>query len=312
MKRRIDVHQHVMPPFWRERMKETGCNPNNYPLPPWTPELAIAFMDSMEIASGILSLTTPGVTYWPPEERRAAAAQANDYVAGIAAAHPGRFGSFATLPLPDVEGAVLELTHALDELKADGVTLFSNYNGVYLGDPMFEPLWAQLDRREAIVFIHPGIVALPELPGTPAAFVDFPFDTTRTATDIVLKGVLARYQGMKVILSHGGGFLPYAAYRIAGCASVMPGAPSLDDYLAQLRGYYFDTALASSPVALPSLQAFADPAHILFGSDFPYAPKTLAQDFTALLDTSPLLDDAALAAINRGNTTALMPHWDRD
>ena len=307
--RRIDVHQHVMPPFWREGMQDVRHNPKGYPTPPWTPESAVAFMDSQQIATGILSLTTPGVCYWPDDQRRTAARAANDYTAELAIRVPGRFGSFATLPLPDIDGALSEVAYALDTLKADGVTLFSNYDGVYLGDPCFEPLWAELDRRAAVVFVHPGILPLAELPGTPAAFVDFPFDTTRTATDIVLKGVFERHRQVKVILSHGGGFLPYQAYRIAGCASVMPDAPPLEHFLTAFRRFYFDTALASSPVALPSLKAFADPGHILFGSDYPYAPRTLAQDFTALLDASPHLDQAERAAIDHGNASALLPRW---
>lgn len=306
---RIDVHQHLVPPSWGDAMHDLAKNPNRYPIPPWTPESALAYMDDQAIETGILSLTTPGVSYWPDGDRRAAAREVNEFTAEVGITHPGRFGSFATLPLPDIEGALIEVAYALDELNADGITLYSNYDGMYLGDPAFTPLWAELNRREARVFVHPGILALPELARTPAAFVDFPFDTTRTATDIVLKGVFDRYSKLKVILSHGGGFLPYAAYRIAGCASMMPGAPGIDHFLAQFRRFYFDTALTSSNAALPSLTAFADPTHLLFGSDYPYAPGRLSQTFTAMLDASEVITDGQRHAINRRNATALLPRW---
>lgn len=308
MRKRIDVHTHVMPPFWTEGMRERSRNPNNYPLPPWSPDAALVLMDSLEIETAILSLTTPGVSYWPANERRAAARQANEYTAELNNRHPGRFGNFAVLPLPDMAGALLEVAHVFDALNADGVTLFSNYEGTYLGDPFFEPLWTELDRRAAVVFVHPGILTLPELPGTPAAFVDFPFDTTRTAVDIVLKGMFERHQKVKVILSHGGGFVPYQAYRFAACASAM-GPVAQEEIIAQFRRFYFDTALSSSPALLPSLRAFADPTHILFGSDYPYAPANLAQDFTAMLDNNGLIDEQEHIAIDRGNANLLLANW---
>ena len=262
-------------------------------------------MDSRSIARGILSLTAPGISDWIDEEHRSLARQVNDYTAELVARWPGRFGNFATLPLPDIEGALLEVAHALDSLGADGVVLLSNYRDRYLGDPTFDPLWAELDRRAAIVFIHPTRNTLRELSGIPAPFVDFPFETTRTAVDMVLNGVPDRYTRMHVILSHAGGFLPYAVDRFAACASLMPQAAGIDALLATFRRFYFDTALSSGPFALPSLKAFADPGRILFGSDYPYAPGGASESFTAMLDASSLLSEHEFAAINRGNASPL-------
>ncbi len=300
---RIDVHQHVLPPFWVEGLKQR----NSVHRPPaWSPEAAIAFMDSRRIATGILSLTAPGISGWAENERRAMAREVNEYTASLNAKWPGRFGNFATLPLPDREGALVEIAHALDALGADGVVLFSNYGDLYLGDPFFEPLWTQLNNREATVFVHPTRLAIPELKGIPGPFVDFPFDTTRTAVDMVLKGVLRRHGKIRVILSHGGGFLPYAAQRFVSCAALQtPNSPDEITLLAEFRRFYLDTALSSSPFALPSLRAFADPSRIVFGSDFPYGPGGAAEPFTAMLDASPLLSASEHVAIDRGNALAL-------
>ncbi|HZV04969.1 MAG TPA: amidohydrolase family protein [Gemmataceae bacterium] len=302
---RIDVHQHLVPPFWVEGLQR---NKSIHRPPSWSPETAIAFMDSRRIATGILSLTAPGVASWATDERRKATREVNEYTAGLVEKWPGRFGNFATLPLPDLEGALLELSYALDTLAADGVILFSNYGDRYLGDPYFEPLWAELDRREAIVFIHPTRTSLPDIEGIPAPIVDFPFATTRTAVDMVLKGVLDRHRKMRVILSHAGGFLPYVAHRASTCAtSVSPDSYDTDTLLETFRRFYFDTALSSSAFAIPSLKAFADPSRILFGSDFPYAPGGSAEKYTSMLDASPLLSEAEHAAIDHGNAARLFP-----
>ena len=141
---RIDVHQHVVPPFWA---KELRTDPAGTVIPPWSAESAIDSMDSQEIATGILSLAAPSVIRWNKNERRKMARRVNEYAADLVAKQPDRFGNFATLPLPDVDGALRELEHALDTLRADGVILLANYAGKYLGDTVFEPLWAELDRR---------------------------------------------------------------------------------------------------------------------------------------------------------------------
>lgn len=295
---RIDVHQHVLPAFWVEGLKQRG---SMHRPPAWSPEDAIAFMDSRGVAKGILSLTAPALSAWEGEERRAMARRVNDYTAGLAAASPARFGNFATLPLPDLDDALAEIAYAFDTLAADGVALMSNYGDRFLGDPFFEPLWAELDRRAAIVFIHPTRTTLPELAGIPAPFVDFPFATTRTAVHMVLKGVMDRHRRIRVILSHAGGFLPFAAHRFATTAAAMPGASPEGALMEAFRRFYFDTALSASEPAIAGLKAFADPTRILFGSDFPYAPGRMEEGFTPMLDASPLLSDAERAAIDRGN-----------
>ena len=307
---RIDVHQHIVPQFWVEDLK---AHASRHRPPPWSAEGAIAFMDAQKIDAAVLSLTAPAFFGWAPETLRDAARQVNDYTADVVANRPDRFGNFITVPLPDIDATLAEIERGYADLNADGVTLLTHYGDDYLGDPKWEPVWAELNRRKAIVFIHPTRLAQPELPGIPAANVDFPFATTRAAVQMVTNGVIDRYPDMKVILSHGGGFLPYAVYRFSMFAvSGAPGsaesetfAEDCDKVLAQFKSFYLDTTLASSPTALPSLKAFADPTRILFGTDYPYAPGRIAEHFITMLNESDVFSDEEQFAIARGNAQAL-------
>ncbi|KAJ9475223.1 Amidohydro-rel domain-containing protein [Pseudozyma hubeiensis] len=205
------------------------------------------------------------VVGWKGQERRDMARRVNEYVAELGRQHPGRFGNFATVPLPDVEGAITEAEYALDHLMADGIVVLSNYEDKYLGDSKYSPLWEKLNERGAVVFIHPGHPQIPTLEGVPGPLVDYPFDTTRNAVHMVFNGVLDKY-------------------------------PKL---------FYYDTALSSGAEAFPSLLAFVDHDHILFGSDFPYAPAPLATQFTQRLDTESGLNESQKVAINSLSATKL-------
>lgn len=304
---RIDVHQHVVPPFWASELPGHGGDPSGTVVPDWSPDKALAFMDSQEIATGILSLTAPGVVRWYKNQRRDMARRINDYTGTLVAKWPDRFGHFASLPLPDVDGALRELEYAFDTLHADGVILLANVAGKYLGDTAFEPLWAELDRRRAVVFVHPGQPRLPTAAGVAGPLVDYPFDTTRAAVQLVLNGIVDRFPGARIILAHAGGFLPYASHRFAELAHVFrDDLPSPARMLESFQSFYFDTALSAGPAALPTLKAFAK-GRILFGSDFPYAPASVASVFTAKLDAYPDLTAEERIAINHGTAHTLFP-----
>lgn len=251
----------------------------------------------------MLSVSAPGAHWGDDAEARVRARQVNEYVAELVKDRPDRFGLFATLTLPDVDGALAETAYAFDELNADGVVLLSNAHGSYLGEKAFEPLWEELDARQAVVFIHPTEPPIEMLPGLPSPLLDFPFDTTRTALHLAANGVLRRHPDLRIILSHAGGFLPYAAYRFPYAATFNPPITS-EEVFEDLQRFWFDSALSSSPTALPSLFAFADPSRITFGSDFPFAPDP--ESWTSRLDSADLSPET-LHAVNRGNAETLFP-----
>ena len=182
----------------------------------------------------------------------------------------------------------------------DGVTLHSNYDGVYLSDPRFDPVWQELDRRSATVFVHPTRPPqLPVLPGAPSPFADYPADTTRCALDLVLKGHLKRFASTKVILSHGGGYLPFAATRFAELGASLAKDRSPEDIMTDIKSFYFDTALVA-PSGMPSLIGTVPLGQIVFGTDYPYASEEVSKTFDANLDDSTLLSPDQVNRVNRG------------
>lgn len=309
---RIDVHQHVIPGFWAEWLKSKGGDPSGWAAPEWSAQAAIEMMDSMQISLGMLSVTAPGVSVGAGREVVDMARRINDWVAELVGGRPDRFGLFATLPMPDVDATLEEIRYALDVLGADGVTLFTNYDNCYLGDPKFEPVFEELDRRAAFVFVHPSKPVAQMVRGIPSPVMDYPLDTTRTATSMVYAGTMHRFKHMKVSLSHAGGVLPFLAHRIAelGAAAVVP-EYTREQILEGMRSFYFDTALSSSPTGLPSLLALADPERVLFGSDFPYAPQRSVAYFTEGVDAYPRFAADQLAKINRLNALKLFPRLSR-
>ncbi|MFC7447857.1 amidohydrolase family protein [Rhodococcus daqingensis] len=303
--RRIDVHQHVLPPDYSRWLRSRDiAQAGGIDLPHWSPDGALELMEQFGIARSVLSVSTPGVHLGSDTEARAMARVVNDYTADVVKARPERFGYFATLTLPDVDGAIAEAERALTTLGADGVILIANSRGRYLGDPSFDPLMEALDRHHAVVFVHPGELPGPSIDGIPSFAMDFLLDTTRAAFNLVKHNVPRRYPNLRFILSHAGGFLPYASHRIS-LAMVATGARDPFEALHDFADFYYDTALSGSPAALPSLLAFANPGHVLYGSDWPFAPAAAGAYFNSLLDGDETLADATRTAIDHGNAEAL-------
>jgi predicted TIM-barrel fold metal-dependent hydrolase len=224
----------------------------------------------------------------------------------LVAAQPDRFGFFATIPMPHVDESVVETVRALDDLRADGVVLLANNAGTYLGQDGQDDLYAALDERSAVVFIHPADLPGPTVPGVAPFAADFLLDTTRAAYLLVRNGIRREYPNIKFVLSHAGGFVPYASHRMA-VAIMGDTGTSRADTLDDFAGFYFDTALSSSAAALPTLLAFAKPGHITFGSDWPFAPVAAGKLFAAGLETYPGLDAETRDAIDRTNALTLFP-----
>lgn len=310
---RIDVHHHVLPEFYKDAQREVGISGTAYRgFPDWTPEKSLALMADHYIASTILSFTSPGIYFGDIARTRDLARQCNDYLAALAHDHPGRFGGFAFLPLPDIDASLLEIERILDDLKLDGITLLTSVDERYIGHPDFEPIYEELNRRRVVTFIHPCYPPGTEAEGwnIPRMLIDYPFETTRVATNLIMNGVMERHPDIPFILSHAGGTLPFLAHRIAVFDKR---TPLQDNYpqgaLAYMKRFYFDTALSGDKVPLDALSGIIDPAQILFGTDYPYISEDVVADETAGFDAYGGFDAATFAMINRGNAEKLFPRF---
>jgi predicted TIM-barrel fold metal-dependent hydrolase len=310
---RIDAHQHILPPAYRAWLEDRGYFGGKR-NPEWSLEAALAAMEQMDIEAAVVSVSRPGV-YVPAEtgETVRMARLVNEFCGELKRDHPRRFGFYAQLPLPDVDASFVELAYAFDVLGADGVILHTRVADQYVGCEAWDPVMEELDLRGACVLIHPTNPVVEPLEDVPHGACDFLLDTTRAAVNLVRKGAVRRFPRLRVILSHGGGFVPYAAERLATLTPTQGDwAPAdADAFVADLRSLYFDTALASSRYSLPTLLAFAQPDRLLFGSDWPHAARDGRRDlrFTESLDAYTPIDESARAAINGGNALELFPQF---
>ncbi len=309
---RIDTHHHAVPPDYRKALRKAGIDDaGGRAMPDWSVESALQTMDELNVGTGIMSVSAPGTTFLPiPADAASLARDLNDFSAGVVASDPDRFGFFATLPMPHVDESVAETVRALDDLNADGVILLANHAGTYVGEEGQDELFSALDTRSAVVFIHPAELPGPTVRGVVPWAADFLLDTTRAAYLLVRNGIRRKYPNIRFILSHGGGFVPYASHRMAMAIFADTGQ-NPEGFLDDFAGFYFDTALSSTEAALPTLLAFAKPGHITFGSDFPFAPQAASQYFVAGLEKYDGLDDQTRAAIDRTNALALFPRLTR-
>ncbi|KAB0499133.1 amidohydrolase family protein [Pseudomonas vancouverensis] len=311
---RIDVHHHIIPPAFVEAMDAKGLSKvAGAPLPKWTPEKSIEVMDVNGIERAITSLSAPGVHFGGgKQEASVLARRCNEFAVNMRSRYPTRFGNFAVLPMPFTEAACAEAVYALDTLKAEGVVLLGSTDGVFLGDPRFDELMAELDRRKAVVFVHPNMHETSESIGlqTPGFLIEFLCDTTRAAVNLILSGTMERYPGISWILSHSGGFLPFVAWRV----SLANALPEFQDNAPQgvmtyIRRFYYDTALSPSSFSMAALKELVDPSHILFGSDFPFAPAPATALQCQTLDSSTMWPHSVQHGINRGHALSLFPQF---
>jgi len=288
---KIDVHHHVYPPVFSQAMKDAGGDPSGWYIPPWTVESDKAISKAVGNRTAILSVTAPGVSIVGDSAKAAQLArEVNNYVCKLREDDPEGYGFFGSLPsLLDTEACLEEIAYIFDELKADGITLFTRYgkDNHYLGHPDFKPIWVELSRRKAVVFIHPtaGVDTNLVNKSMPLPMYDYPHETGRTAMDLIINNTLRDYPGCKIILSHAGGDLPYLVYRAAGMLPYMPVTigKSTEEIVEDAREFYFDTAISANPITLKALFELAKPGHVLFGTDFPNAPSPAIEYFTANL-----------------------------
>jgi 6-methylsalicylate decarboxylase len=314
---KIDVHHHLLPPEMLADLKRRGVHwtGGSPPVPGWTPAVGREMMERNGIALAMTSVV-PQVDWGDRAAAASNARMANEYSARVVHDDPAHFGAFATLPLPYVAEASRELEYAFDTLKLDGVVLFASQGNQYLGDSSYTEVFQELERRRAIVFIHPNTVPpgsiVPKI-SVPWGIIDFPMDTSRAVTNLLMTGTLERYPSIRYIVSHAGGAIPYLALRIS-LSENLPSWPHQNTpkgALHYLKKLYYDTALSPSEQVLAALKEFVPTSHVLFGSDYPMIPEKVATIETQMIDASKVLDDRTRQAIYRDNALALFPRLQR-
>jgi aminocarboxymuconate-semialdehyde decarboxylase len=311
----IDIHHHVLPDFfWRETNAQHGPVGGIAP-PPWSRDSALSFMDDAGIDVAVTSISTPGVHTGNDRRARSLARRCNELAAGLVQARPDRFGAFACLPLPDVDGSFGELAYSLDVLKLDGVVLFSNARGVYLGDEKLDPIFEELERRRAVVFVHPTASPDPAAHalGLPDSLVDFVADTTRAIAHLHYTSTFARTPNVEYIFSHAGGTIPYLASRFAIVdeMGVIDGGSERGTAADTFRRLHWDTALSWGDPVLQLLRSVVGIDRVLYGSDFPYLRRDLAMGSREHIARTEVLSDAERAAVLGLSAMKLLPRIDQ-
>jgi 6-methylsalicylate decarboxylase len=298
MNDRIDVHHHVVPPQFQ----------SDTPMPVKVPstEEQLGNLEEFGVQAAVTSIT-PRILDANAGHIRKVVRACNEFQATLIRDHPSHFGSFAALPLPDVDGALEEIAYALDVLKLDGIGLFSNQGGRYLGDRIFDEVFAELSRRQAVILVHPAHCEAPEHThlNAPDAIVEYVFDTTRAVVNLLYNGTLRRYPGVKMIFSHGAGAAPYILTRITGMDS-NPSA-QVDDSVQAMRSLYYDTTSATMHCTLRCIQELADVSHVVWGTDMPFLHGERLRTELHHWEEYDGFDAAARRAIEHDNTLRLLP-----
>lgn len=309
----VDVHHHFVPPFYLAENRDRIVTASGGQIHPawssWTPEAAIDAMDEHGVDTAVLSLTFPGVWFGEPQAAARMARHVNEYAADLARSHPGRFGRFAVIPLPDTEASLHEIEYALDVLNADGIGVLTSYGDKWLGDAAYEPVFEELNRRKAVVFVHPSVPACCRtlLPDVSPVVAEIPQDTTRAVTNLLYTGTFTRFKGIRFIFTHAGGFVPMVLGRLHQYAprNIAEKVPNGIEY--ELMRLYYDIAGTAYRPAIAALTSLVSTTHILFGSDNPYVP--LAETAEGMLRIGFAAADLQL--IGHENALALLPRLSR-
>jgi predicted TIM-barrel fold metal-dependent hydrolase len=267
-------------------------------------------MEASGVATAIVSISTPGVWFGNREQGRSLARLCNEYGARMMQDHPGRFGMFAAIPLPDIDGSLAEIAYALDVLKLDGIGLMTSYGDTWPGDPAYAAVFDELNRRKSVVYFHPTAAnCCPAIPDLAPPLIEFPTDTTRAITTLLFSGTFSRCPDLRFLFSHGGGTLPMLVSRVTGSLA----RPAMKEVAAripkgavhELQRQYYDTASVANPVALAAITKFVPMTQVLFGSDFPFWPVSVAAEGLAQYGFS----EHDLRLIERENALRLFPKY---
>ena len=304
-KTRIDVHHHFIPQFHVDAMTAPGRRATG-PPPKWSPTLSLEEMDKSGIATAILSIAQPGVWYGDNiEEARGLARQLNEYGAKLVRDYRGRFGLFAVIAPPDVQGSLKEIEYAFDTLKADGIGLLTSYQSKYLGDPSFAPVYEELNRRKAVIYVHP---TTPDccrglIPGIPPSSIEYATDSTRTIANLVFSGTAIKFPDIRWIFSHSGGTLPFLTGRFIRLAEERKPANLPDGPLPEFGKFYYELAQGNTPGQIAALLKMVSISQVLYGTDYPF--RDGAQVNRGIAEWGFTAADQR--AIERGNALRLLP-----
>jgi predicted TIM-barrel fold metal-dependent hydrolase len=307
----IDLHQHVIPDFYWEASNEDGNLAGGINPPRWTLDGAIAYLDEAGIDVAVPSISAPGVHFGDDAAARVLARRVNEYLAEIKRHRPDRFGGFAAVPLPDVDGSLEMIEYAFDVLELDGVSLMTNAGGSYLGDSRFDAIFDELQRRQAVVFVHPTASPDPiaHTLGLPDALLDYPVDTSRAVAKLHYSNTFARTPDVKYLFPHGGGTIPFVASRFAIVdeMDVIPGADERGPFAETIERLHWDTASAFGDPVLHLLRSVAGLGNVVFGTDYPYPHDEISIGGLRALERTAELDHEERAAVLGGTAVRLIP-----
>ena len=314
---RIDIHHHFAPPAYGAFFTANGHGAGAPPST-WNLTNDLHNMSEGGTRMAVLSLFTP-YDVGTAEARRNLAREINLFGARAVVDHPAKFRLFASLPLPDIEGSLYEIEYGLDTLKAVGVAVYTNVGDKWLGDPIFSPIWEELNRRRAVVFVHPTSANCCRnlVRDVPDPVIEYGADTTRTIASLIFSGTTTRFPNIRFVFSHGGGAMPFVIERFLGGtqAEIVPGiltegqtppyTPSQPPggALRELRKLYYDTAQANNPVALQALRTVVPVSQILYGTDYWYRSAGVAIHG---LETAKVFSTEELKAVEWQNALKLI------
>ncbi|CAD6448423.1 718eb788-366e-4817-b320-026ba66f0043 [Sclerotinia trifoliorum] len=283
---KIDTHHHMIPPVYLERIKQEPKGPDGVLFPTWSPQISLDFMARNSISTSILSFAHTAL------EDPLLCQEINIYAHNLRLQYPTKFGFFATIPaitvssIPDV---LSSLKFCYKKLNPEGVTLFTSYDGKYLGHELFQPIWEELNRVNAVVFIHPIANSLtpPSLvhPFLIPPIADFTHEITLTACSLIYSNTLFSYPNLKIILSHAGGTLPYISSRVANLAyDASIGVKTPEQFMREARSFYTDLAANSYSGPVEYVESWLGPGKTTYGSDFPFIRERTTVGELSFLD----------------------------
>ncbi len=307
---KIDVHTHYLPPAYTEMLRRRNLTllDGGVPVPTWNMDMQLSLMDRLSVSTSLLSISSPHLHMGEPAEAIETARAANEYGSDLKKKYPGKIGIMASLPLPETEASIQEIQYCRDQLSLDGFALMTNSNGIYLGNPLLDPVMEKLDQINAVVIIHPTQPsALPEGISEQLIYpaMEFFFDTTRAVANMLLNHIFSRYPHIRWIIPHAGAFLPILSDRLSAVTKIF--GESCSSIEQDLSGLYYDLAGFSMPKQLEILRKVTSDTHLLYGSDSTFTPADSCEILKKEMDAH--LNKELQTLVYQENARQLFPQF---